>query len=215
MSAGRGIVDAFVTIGRQGGVSGLWKGVVPNCQRAGLVQLGDLTTYDAAKQRIMGLGKPRRLVSEESLLSPLVDFPGWKELRTKTECRAAGVQDGPVLHALSSAVAGLVAATMGTPADVIKTRVMNQPTDPQTGKGLLYKGSMDCLSRAVKEEGVRPNVRCSEKVVWGRLRAESVGRQVMSLYKGWLPNWMRMAPWSLVFFLTFEQLRVATGQGTF
>ena len=58
VSAGRGIVDAFVTIGRQGGVSGLWKGVVPNCQRAGLVQLGDLTTYDAAKQRIMGLGEP-------------------------------------------------------------------------------------------------------------------------------------------------------------
>ena len=83
--------------------------------------------------------------------------------RSKNERRAAGVEDGPVLHALSSAVAGLVAATMGTPADVIKTRVMNQPTDPQTGKGLLYKGSMDCLSRAVKEEGVRPNVRCSNK----------------------------------------------------
>lgn len=28
---------------------------------------------------------------------------------------------------------GLVAATFGTPADVIKTRVMNQPTDPATG----------------------------------------------------------------------------------
>ncbi len=27
----------------------------------------------------------------------------------------------------------LVAATVGTPADVIKTRVMNQPTDPKTG----------------------------------------------------------------------------------
>ena len=68
VSAGRGIVDAFVTIGRQGGVSGLWKGVVPNCQRAGLVQLGDLTTYDAAKQRIMGLGEPRRLVSTRRVI---------------------------------------------------------------------------------------------------------------------------------------------------
>ena len=82
------------------------------------------------------------------------------------------MEDGPVLHALSSAVAGLVAATMGTPADVIKTRVMNQPTDPQTGKGLLYKGSMDCLSRAVKEEGVRPKRSLLEQVVWLRLRAE-------------------------------------------
>jgi solute carrier family 25 uncoupling protein 27 len=51
------------------------------------------------------------------------------------------------------------------------------------GKGLLYKGTMDCLTQAVRKEGV------------------------MTLYKGWLPNWMRMAPWSLVFFLSFEQMR--------
>ena len=37
-------------------------------------------------------------------------------------------------HALSSIVSGLVAATMGTPADVVKTRVMNQPFDAQ-GRG--------------------------------------------------------------------------------
>jgi len=38
-----GIGNAFATIARQGGIAGLWKGVVPNCQRAALVQLGDLT----------------------------------------------------------------------------------------------------------------------------------------------------------------------------
>ena len=37
-------------------------------------------------------------------------------------------------HALSSIVSGFVAATMGTPADVVKTRVMNQPFDAQ-GRG--------------------------------------------------------------------------------
>lgn len=31
----------------------------------------------------------------------------------------------------NSICAGLVAAIMGTPADVVKTRVMNQPTDSQ------------------------------------------------------------------------------------
>ena len=39
-----------------------------------------------------------------------------------------------VTHALSSIVAALTAATMGTPADVIKTRIMNQPLD-SNGKG--------------------------------------------------------------------------------
>ena len=72
---------------------GLWKGWVPNCQRAALVQVGDLTTYDATKQ----------------LLRRRFDFP-----------------DGPVLHAICSGAAGLVAATLGAPADVVKTRVMNQ-----------------------------------------------------------------------------------------
>ncbi len=76
----------------QGGIRGLWKGVVPNCQRAALVQVGDLTTYDFVKQGL----------------------------------RRAGVADGPVLHATCSVAAGLVAATLGAPADVIKTRVMNQ-----------------------------------------------------------------------------------------
>ena len=39
-------------------------------------------------------------------------------------------------HAISSIVAALTAATMGTPADVIKTRIMNQPLDTN-GKGKL------------------------------------------------------------------------------
>ncbi len=44
----------------------------------------------------------------------------------KQGLRGAGVQDGPVLHSVCSLAAGLVAATLGAPADVIKTRVMNQ-----------------------------------------------------------------------------------------
>ena len=40
------------------------------------------------------------------------------------------VEEGPILHGLSSGMAGLVAATLGTPADVVKTRIMNQPLDP-------------------------------------------------------------------------------------
>jgi len=32
-------------------------------------------------------------------------------------------------HVFYSICSGLVAATMGTPADVVKTRVMNQPRD--------------------------------------------------------------------------------------
>lgn len=141
--------DAFIKIFRSGGIPGLWKGSVPNIQRAALVNLGDLTAYDTFKQ----------------LLMKKLDMP-----------------DSRTTHILSSFGAGFVAAIMGTPADVIKTRIMNQPTD-EKGRGLLYKGAVDCLCQTVRQEGL------------------------VSLYKGLLPCWMRMAPWSLTFWLTFEQMR--------
>jgi len=62
-----------------------------------------------------------------------------------------------------SLLAGLTATIMGTPADVVKTRVMNQPTE--NGKGLYYKNSIDCLQKTIKNEGF------------------------LALYKGFLPIW--------------------------
>ena len=46
----------------------------------------------------------------------------------------------------------LVGAIMGTPADVVKARIMNQATD-QYGRGLVYKNSADCLMQTVRGEG--------------------------------------------------------------
>lgn len=46
-------VHAFKKIVSESGIRGLWKGSIPNVQRAALVNLGDLTTYDTAKQLIM------------------------------------------------------------------------------------------------------------------------------------------------------------------
>ena len=135
---------------REGGLRSLWAGAGPNVQRAALVNLGDLTTYDQTKTALVGAG-----------WSPA----SW------------------VTHGLSSLTAGLAAATLGTPADVIKARVMNQPAD-QRGRGLTYRGSLHCLLTAVRTEGV------------------------LSLYKGFIPCWLRMAPWSMTFWLTFEKMRI-------
>jgi len=140
---------ALVQAVKEGGIRALWAGAVPNVQRAALVNLGDLTTYDHAKSF---------LVSE-----------GWEDDRWTT-------------HSVSSGCAGLAAAVMGTPADVVKARVMNQPVDT-LGRGLYYRGAVDCLVQAIKTEGF------------------------FSLYKGFVPCWLRMAPWSLTFWLTFEKLR--------
>ncbi|XP_051951434.1 mitochondrial uncoupling protein 4 [Xyrauchen texanus] len=152
-----GVYHAFTKIIAEGGIRGLWAGWVPNVQRAALVNLGDLMTYDTVKHFLL---------------------------------RNTSIQDNSICHGLSSICSGLVAATMGTPADVVKTRVMNQPRD-LNGRGLLYKSSTDCLVKSVKKEGWK------------------------SLYKGFLPTWFRMAPWSLTFWLTFEQMRRAMGISSF
>ncbi|XP_073442656.1 mitochondrial uncoupling protein 4 isoform X1 [Dendrobates tinctorius] len=153
----RGVYHAFLTILSKGGVRGLWAGWVPNVQRAALVNMGDLTTYDSVKHFLL---------------------------------RNTNLQDNSFCHSISSICSGLVAATLGTPADVIKTRIMNQPRDKR-GRGILYKSSTDCFIQAVRGEGF------------------------LSLYKGFIPTWMRMAPWSLVFWLTYEQIRRIVGVSSF
>ena len=60
-----------------------------------------------------------------------------------------GVEDGPVLHALSSAVAGLVAATVGTPADVIKTRCAIVVTLPSIASSFLGQSSLTFRSSLI------------------------------------------------------------------
>ncbi|GAB6020250.1 hypothetical protein CHUAL_002968 [Chamberlinius hualienensis] len=152
-----GVVHAFKKIISEGGIRGLWKGWVPNVQRAALVNMGDLATYDTCKQTIL---------------------------------KHTSLKDNYITHTMSSAASGLVAATIGTPADVVKTRFMNQPTDDK-GRGMFYRSSIDCLKITVRNEGF------------------------FALYKGFLPIWARMAPWSLTFWLSYEQIRKIAGASSF
>ncbi|KAK3586068.1 hypothetical protein CHS0354_033189 [Potamilus streckersoni] len=149
-------VHAFRTIVAEGGVRGLWAGWLPNVQRAALVNMGDLATYDTVKHQLL----------------------------THT-----ALQDDHFTHFLASVCSGFVSAIMGTPADVIKTRIMNQST--KDGRPLLYNGAIDCLMKTIRKEGF-----------W-------------ALYKGFIPIWSRMAPWSLTFWITYEEVRQLAGSSSF
>ena len=48
---------------------------------------------------------------------------------------------------LVSTCAGLVSSIFCTPADVLKSRMMNQPYE--NGRGLHYKSTLDCLTQTV------------------------------------------------------------------
>ena len=56
--------------------------------------------------------------------------------------------NSPASHAVSGLAAGFVAAVLSTPADVIKSRMMNH-------YNITYASSTDCLKRTLKTEGVR------------------------------------------------------------
>lgn len=81
-------------------------------------------------------------------------------------------------HALCAFSAGFVAAVTSTPIDLAKTRLMNAG-----GGNAAYRGILDCLQTTARKEGP------------------------MALYKGFLPNWFRLAPWTLVFFMSYENIR--------
>uniref|UniRef100_UPI00358DE6F6 mitochondrial uncoupling protein 4-like isoform X3 n=1 Tax=Myxine glutinosa TaxID=7769 RepID=UPI00358DE6F6 len=153
----RGAGHALRKILAEGGVRGLWAGWVPNVQRAALINMGDLATYETVKHFLL---------------------------------RHTSLKDNWICHSLSSASAGLVAACLGTPADVVKTRIMNQPRDA-AGRGLRYHSSLHCLTNTLNDEGF-----------W-------------ALYKGFIPTWTRLAPWSLTFWITYEHIRKLVGVSSF
>ncbi|KAL6650802.1 hypothetical protein ACP70R_009727 [Stipagrostis hirtigluma subsp. patula] len=149
-----GVADAFMKIVQAEGFRGLWKGVVPNAQRAFLVNMGELTCYDQAKHAII-----HKKICDDNLYA----------------------------HTLASVASGLSATTLSCPADVIKTRMMNQGKE---GKA-LYRNSYDCLIKTIRHEGVS------------------------ALWKGFLPTWARLGPWQFVFWVSYEKLRQASGISSF
>ncbi|EDV96670.1 mitochondrial uncoupling protein Bmcp [Drosophila grimshawi] len=95
-------------------------------------------------------------------------------------------------HFISSFIASLGSAVASTPIDVIRTRLMNQRHVTVLNGGLataaattpkLYSGSLDCAVQTIRNEGL------------------------LALYKGFIPTWVRMGPWNIIFFITYEQLK--------
>lgn len=149
-----GLFDAFAKIKAEEGMVGFYAGAMPAIQRAALVNLGELTTYDTAKKFFV----------------------------PKTG-------DNLLCHLCSAICSGFVASLCSTPADVAKSRIMAQAKLPDGT--FPYSGTLDCWIKVVKNEGP------------------------MALYKGFIPGWLRLGPWQLVFWCSYEQLRILSGIGGF
>ncbi|KAK6241300.1 Mitochondrial substrate/solute carrier - like 10 [Theobroma cacao] len=91
------------------------------------------------------------------------------------------MSDGIGTHVTASFAAGFVASVASNPIDVIKTRVMNMKVAP--GAVPPYSGALDCALKTVRAEGP------------------------MALYKGFIPTISRQGPFTVVLFVTLEQVR--------
>lgn len=94
----------------------------------------------------------------------IVDYTGWNRKDVKTTfCSAFS--------------AGFFMTVTVSPWDMIRTKLMNQPTDKK-----IYTGLMDCGVKLVKADGV------------------------LSLWRGFIPIWARFAPQATLQLLTIEAL---------
>ncbi|XP_076043337.1 uncoupling protein Bmcp mitochondrial isoform X2 [Oratosquilla oratoria] len=148
--------EAFSNIYRHEGIKGLWKGVCPTAQRAGVIVGVELPIYDMCKHYFIKMNV---------------------------------LPDNATNHFLSSLISSLGGAIASTPLDVVRTRLMSQRVQKPNGIGAavcashIYSGTVDCLVQTVKHEGP------------------------LALYKGFVPTWLRLGPWNIIFFVTFEQLK--------
>ena len=95
-----------------------------------------------------------------------------------------GFKDGIMLQFMSAFSAGFFMTCTVAPFDIIRTRLMNQPSDAK-----LYNGFFDCFTKIVKNDGP------------------------LGLWKGFIPIWSRFAPTTCLQLIIYEQLRQRTGMG--
>ncbi|CAO3624539.1 unnamed protein product [Mucor hiemalis] len=87
------------------------------------------------------------------------------------------MQDGISLHLTSSILAGLVATTVCSPVDVIKTRIMSASTSDHR------MSATQIMKQMFKSEGIP------------------------SFFKGWTPAFIRLGPQTIITFVVLEQFK--------
>lgn len=119
----KNVFDALIRTTKEEGVGALYKGLAPNILRGMSMNVGMMACYDQAKE-----------VVAKVLNDPMIDGPS---LPTKMG---------------SSCIAGFTAALFSLPFDLIKSRLMAQKPDVDTGK-MPYRGVMDCAVKIFQKEG--------------------------------------------------------------
>ncbi|CAL0311861.1 unnamed protein product [Lupinus luteus] len=155
-------------------------GRLPPAQRRNYKSVVDAISTMLKREGVTSLWRGSSLTVNRAMLvtaSQLASYDQFKEMILEKGV----MRDGLGTHVTASFAAGFVASVASNPVDVIKTRVMNMRVEP--GAEPPYSGALDCALKTVRAEGP------------------------MALYKGFIPTISRQGPFTVVLFVTLEQVR--------
>ncbi|KAI3451211.1 hypothetical protein Pfo_007876 [Paulownia fortunei] len=155
-------------------------GRLPLDQRRNYKSVVDAISQMSKNEGIASLWRGSSLTVNRAMLvtaSQLASYDQFKEMILERDL----MKDGLGTHVTASFAAGFVASVASNPVDVIKTRVMNMKVE--AGMAAPYNGALDCAMKTIRAEGP------------------------MALYKGFIPTISRQGPFTIVLFVTLEQVR--------
>lgn len=155
-------------------------GRLPPAQRRNYKSVVDAITQMARGEGVTSLWRGSSLTVNRAMLVTASQLASYDQIK-ETILQKGLMKDGLGTHVTASFAAGFVAAVASNPVDVIKTRVMNMKVEP--GAAAPYSGALDCALKTVRAEGP------------------------MALYKGFIPTISRQGPFTVVLFVTLEQVR--------
>ncbi|XAR62086.1 hypothetical protein NMG60_11016700 [Bertholletia excelsa] len=155
-------------------------GRLPAAQRRNYRSAGDAISRMVRDEGLASLWRGSSLTVNRAMIVTASQLASYDQVK-ETILDKGLMSDGLGCHVAASFAAGFVAAVASNPIDVIKTRVMNMKVE--AGRDPPYSGALDCALKTVRAEGPT------------------------ALYKGFIPTISRQGPFTVVLFVTLEQVR--------
>lgn len=155
-------------------------GRLPTSQRRNYRGVIDAITRMSKQEGIGSLWRGSSLTVNRAMIVTASQLASYDQIK-ESILEKGLMRDGLGTHVTASFAAGFVAAVASNPVDVIKTRVMNMRVEQGTAPP--YTGALDCALKTVRAEGP------------------------VALYKGFIPTISRQGPFTVVLFVTLEQIR--------
>nr|POF21421.1 mitochondrial uncoupling protein 4 [Quercus suber]POF21422.1 mitochondrial uncoupling protein 4 [Quercus suber] len=149
-------------------------------QRRNYKGVTDAISQMAKQEGVASLWRGSALMVNRAMImtaSQLDSYDQFKEMIIENHV----MNDGLGTHVTASFAAGFVASVASNLVDVIKMRVMNMKVE--LGSIPPYSGALDSALKTVRAEGP------------------------MAFYKGFIPTISRQGPFTMVLFVTLEQVR--------